>query len=87
MPKRRHGCSDARAVNPALHCIFAAEIAGEDRARWIQLYIEYAPAPPFDSGSPRTAAPALVEEIRASRRAVQAERRRVLEEIAAKPRS
>ena len=35
----------------------AAEIAGEDVARAIQLGLEYDPAPPFDGGSPGKAAP------------------------------
>lgn len=38
----------------------AAEIAGEQTARAIQLMIEYDPAPPFDSGSPEKAGPELV---------------------------
>ncbi|HEY2177002.1 MAG TPA: DJ-1/PfpI family protein [Caulobacteraceae bacterium] len=33
----------------------AAEIAGVDAAQAIQLMLEYAPAPPFDAGSPLTA--------------------------------
>jgi cyclohexyl-isocyanide hydratase len=37
----------------------AAEIAGEAGARAIQLGIEYDPAPPFDSGSPDKASPAI----------------------------
>ena len=42
----------------------AARIAGEEVARAIQLGIEYDPAPPFDSGSPEKAAPALVALVR-----------------------
>ncbi len=42
----------------------ASRIAGEDVAKAIQLGIEYDPQPPFDSGSPRTADPALVEAVR-----------------------
>jgi hypothetical protein len=42
----------------------AARIAGDDVAKTIQLGIEYDPEPPFDSGSPETAAPELVELIR-----------------------
>jgi putative intracellular protease/amidase len=42
----------------------AARIAGDDVAKAIQLGIEYDPEPPFDSGSPETAAPELVELIR-----------------------
>lgn len=38
----------------------AAEIAGEQTARAIQLMIEYDPEPPFDSGSPEKAGPELV---------------------------
>ena len=52
----------------------AAEIAGEDAAGEIQLMMEYDPDPPFDSGSPEVAAPALVEGIRAKREAVQGKR-------------
>ena len=42
----------------------AARIAGDEVAKAIQLGIEYDPAPPFDAGSPETAAPELVELIR-----------------------
>ena len=38
----------------------AAEITGRATAEAIQLGIEYAPAPPFASGSPGTADPAVV---------------------------
>jgi len=40
----------------------AARIAGDDIAQVIQLYIEYDPQPPFDSGSP-SKAPASVKEL------------------------
>jgi cyclohexyl-isocyanide hydratase len=43
----------------------AAELAGEEVARTIQLALEYGPQPPFDAGSPDTAGPALVEHLRA----------------------
>lgn len=36
-----------------------AEIAGEDTARTIQLGLEYAPSPPFDSGRPELATPEI----------------------------
>ena len=39
----------------------AAILAGESVAREIQLQIEYDPAPPFDSGSPKTAAPQTLD--------------------------
>jgi cyclohexyl-isocyanide hydratase len=38
----------------------AAELAGEEVARLIQLGLEYDPAPPFDSGSPENAGAARV---------------------------
>jgi cyclohexyl-isocyanide hydratase len=38
----------------------AAELAGEDFAQAIQLTIEYAPAPPFNSGRPETAPPHIL---------------------------
>jgi len=43
----------------------AAEIAGPEVAQAIQLGIEYDPQPPFDTGSPAKAPPALVELVRA----------------------
>jgi transcriptional regulator GlxA family with amidase domain len=42
----------------------AAEIAGEDVAKAIQLGIEYDPQPPFDTGSTAKAPPELVELVR-----------------------
>jgi len=41
----------------------AAILESEEVAREIQLQIEYDPAPPFDSGSPRTAARTMVEKV------------------------
>ena len=43
----------------------AAILESEEVAREIQLGIEYEPAPPFNSGSPKTAARDLVERLRA----------------------
>jgi cyclohexyl-isocyanide hydratase len=43
----------------------AAELAGEDTARAIQLGLEYDPDPPFDSGHPDVADPELVARVRA----------------------
>jgi len=43
----------------------AAELAGEDVARKIQLLIEYDPKPPFDAGSPEKAGPELAAKVRA----------------------
>ncbi|MGX1164367.1 cyclohexyl-isocyanide hydratase [Bradyrhizobium sp. USDA 372] len=41
----------------------AARLGGEEVARRIQLVIEYDPKPPFDSGSPERAGPALVGDV------------------------
>lgn len=43
----------------------AAEVAGPDVAKAIQLGLEYNPAPPFASGHPDVAEPAIVEAVRA----------------------
>jgi cyclohexyl-isocyanide hydratase len=55
----------------------AAILEGEQVAREIQLGIEYDPAPPFDSGSPRTAAPAILETVKARLAKLSEERREV----------
>lgn len=39
----------------------AAEIAGDDVAQVIQLYLEYDPQPPFHSGSPAKASPRVLD--------------------------
>ena len=43
-----------------------AELFGPDRARQTQLMMEYDPSPPFSGGSPLTADPALIAQIRLS---------------------
>jgi cyclohexyl-isocyanide hydratase len=55
----------------------AAALVGEQAAREIQLQIEYDPAPPFNSGSPRTASPETLAAVRA-RLAPLNEQRRAL---------
>lgn len=42
----------------------AAELAGDEMARTLQLAFEYDPQPPFDCGSPEKAGPARVERLR-----------------------
>ena len=44
----------------------AAELAGDEVAKTLQLAFEYDPQPPFDCGSPEKAGPELVARIRAS---------------------
>lgn len=43
----------------------AAELAGKAAAQKIQLSLEYDPKPPFTAGSPRTAPPEILTEVRA----------------------
>jgi cyclohexyl-isocyanide hydratase len=42
----------------------AANLRGDDVARTIQLYMQYAPEPPFNSGTPETAPAAILESAR-----------------------
>ncbi|NIF42558.1 DJ-1/PfpI family protein [Burkholderia sp. Tr-862] len=41
----------------------AAELAGDEEAQSIQLALEYAPAPPFDAGSPDTAPASVLKRV------------------------
>jgi cyclohexyl-isocyanide hydratase len=67
---------------------FALELAaildGEKVAREIQLQIEYDPAPPFNSGSPQTAAPETVAAVKARLAKLGAERRELAERVGRK---
>ena len=51
-----------------------AELCGAEAAQACQLQLEYAPAPPFDAGTPETAPEALVAKLRAKGDAVRRER-------------
>jgi cyclohexyl-isocyanide hydratase len=61
-----------------------AELAGRDVAEGIQLGIEYAPAPPFDAGSPDTAPPELVAAVRARMDVNRADREVRVAKVAAR---
>ena len=56
-----HGRRRPAGIDFAL--TIAAELAGEEEAQAIQLQLEYAPAPPFDAGSPDTAPAAVVKRV------------------------
>jgi cyclohexyl-isocyanide hydratase len=60
-----------------------AELAGRDVAEAIQLGIEYAPAPPFNAGSPDTARPEIVAGVRARMTATRVEREARVAKVAA----
>jgi len=62
----------------------AAEIAGQDVAQAIQLTLEYAPAPPFESGAPDRAPPAVLERVRSRMAKADAERRAAVEAAASR---
>lgn len=63
--------------------VVATELYGEAVAQRIQLMLEYNPSPPFQSGSPAVADPALVEEVRRSGADRRANRRQLAERAAA----
>lgn len=46
--------------------VLAAELVGEEVAKAIQLGLEYAPAPPFESGRPELAAPEVLARVQAT---------------------
>jgi cyclohexyl-isocyanide hydratase len=58
------------------------EIAGPEAAQTIQLQIEYAPAPPFEAGSPETAPPAILARLREQNAATARQRREAVEAAA-----
>jgi cyclohexyl-isocyanide hydratase len=62
----------------------AAELRGDDAARAIQLYMEYAPEPPFDSGTPATAPREIVREARKAVQAITSRREETARRIAAR---
>ena len=62
----------------------AAELRGDDAARMIQLYMAYAPEPPFNSGTPETAPPAILEQARQSVQALTDQRKATALRIAAR---
>jgi cyclohexyl-isocyanide hydratase len=60
----------------------AAELRGDEVAQTIQLYIQYAPEPPFDSGTPETAPPAVLEKARRAVQVVTAQREKTARRVA-----
>src|ERR1700678_3566021 len=60
----------------------AAELRGEAAAQAIQLYMVYAPEPPFDSGTPETAPAAILLEARRSVHEITAQREATARRVA-----
>jgi cyclohexyl-isocyanide hydratase len=62
----------------------AANLRGDDVAKGIQLYMQYAPEPPFNSGTPETAPAAIMQQARASVAKITAQREATAQRVATK---
>jgi cyclohexyl-isocyanide hydratase len=62
----------------------AADLRGDEVAQGIQLAIAYAPEPPFNSGTPETAAPAVLARAKESMRQITQQREQTARRIAAR---
>jgi len=62
----------------------AAELRGDDVAQAIQLHMAYAPEPPFNSGTPETAPPAILLKARQSVQSITAQREATARRVAAR---
>lgn len=62
----------------------AAELRGDEVAQGIQLFMEYAPQPPFNSGTPETAPAAVLAQTRQSVAKITAQREATAQRIATK---
>ena len=60
----------------------AAELAGREAAEAVQLNLEYAPAPPFDAGTPQTAPAAVLAMVRDRSAPIRQERERIVAALA-----
>ncbi len=58
-----------------------AELCGRETAEACQLQLEYAPAPPFDAGSPETAPAAVVSKLREKGRASRLQREAIINAV------
>ena len=76
------GGGDTAGIDFALTQV--AEIGGAETAQAIQLQIEYAPAPPFDAGSPEIAPPEILARVNQRNIAAAAQRRAAVEAAAAR---
>lgn len=61
-----------------------AELVGDEAAQAIQLRMEYAPAPPFNAGSPETAPPPILARVREQMATFAGQRRAAVETAAAR---
>jgi cyclohexyl-isocyanide hydratase len=62
----------------------AAELRGVEAAQFIQLYMAYAPEPPFDSGTPETAPAAILDQARRAASGLIRQREETARRVAAR---
>jgi cyclohexyl-isocyanide hydratase len=62
----------------------AADLRGDEVAQGIQLAIAYAPEPPFNSGTPETAPPVVLERAKDAMRQITAQRELTARRVAAR---
>jgi len=62
----------------------AADLRGNDAAQAIQLHMAYAPEPPFDSGTPESAPPPILEHATRAVREITARREQTARRVAAR---
>jgi cyclohexyl-isocyanide hydratase len=60
----------------------AADLRGADVAHGIQLAIAYAPEPPFNSGTPDSAPPTVLEQVRSSYQPLTEQREQTARRVA-----
>ena len=59
----------------------AAKVYGEEAAKEVQLMLEYDPAPPFNSGSPKKADAQIVERVINDRKEIQDQREQLIKKL------
>lgn len=62
----------------------AADLRGDEVAQSIQLYMQYAPEPPFNSGTPETAPAGILSKVRESAQAITEQREKTARRVAAR---
>jgi cyclohexyl-isocyanide hydratase len=62
----------------------AAQLRGDEAAQAVQLYMQYAPEPPFNSGTPETAPPAVLEGARGAVKTLTEQREATARRVAAR---
>ncbi|HJS84354.1 MAG TPA: DJ-1/PfpI family protein [Acetobacteraceae bacterium] len=63
----------------------AAELVGREKAEAVQLNLEYAPAPPFDAGTPETAPDAVRAAVQERAAAIRREREEIIAALTGGP--